>query len=101
MNRSPSTAIDKKTPEEVWSSSPPNYSDLKIFGCPAYAHVDNSKLEPRSRKCVFLSYISSVKDYKLWCPQLSKIIMSHNVIFNKTFILCNQSPRDKCDEFMQ
>ena len=98
VNRSPSTAIDKKTPEEVWSSSPPNYSDLRIFGCPAYAHVDNGKLEPRSRKCIFLGYMSGVKSYKLWCPELSKIIVSCNVIFDETPILCNQSPRDKCNE---
>ena len=41
INRSPSVAIEKKTPQEVWSGNPANYSDLKIFGCPAYAHVDN------------------------------------------------------------
>ena len=27
--------------------------------------------------------------------------MSRNVIFDKTPMLCNQSPRDKCDEFVQ
>ncbi|KAG8480945.1 hypothetical protein CXB51_025615 [Gossypium anomalum] len=35
INRSPSVAIEKKTPQEVWSGNPANYSDLKIFGCPA------------------------------------------------------------------
>ena len=45
INRSPSVAIEKKTPQEVWSSSPATYSDLKIFGCLAYAYVDNGKLE--------------------------------------------------------
>ncbi|KAG8477605.1 hypothetical protein CXB51_030323 [Gossypium anomalum] len=35
INRSPSVAIEKKTPQEVWSDNPANYSDLKIFGCPA------------------------------------------------------------------
>ena len=53
INRSPSVAIKKKTPQEVWSGNPADYSDLKIFGCPTYAHVDNGKLEPRSIKCVF------------------------------------------------
>ena len=47
INRSPSVAIEKKTLQEVWFGSPPTYSDLKIFRCPAYAHVDNGKLEPR------------------------------------------------------
>ncbi|KAG8498939.1 hypothetical protein CXB51_005359 [Gossypium anomalum] len=35
INRSPSVAIKKKTPQEVWSGNPANYFDLKIFGCPA------------------------------------------------------------------
>ena len=47
INRSPSIAIEKKTPQEVWSGSLATYSDLKFFGCPTYAHVDNGKLEPR------------------------------------------------------
>ncbi|KAG8488507.1 hypothetical protein CXB51_016436 [Gossypium anomalum] len=56
INRSTSVAIEKKTPQEVWSGNPANYSNLKIFGCPADAHVDNGKLEPRSIKCIFLGY---------------------------------------------
>ena len=39
INHSPSAAIEKKTPQEVWSGSPATYSYLKIFLCPAYAHV--------------------------------------------------------------
>ena len=68
INRSPSVAIEKKTSQEVWSGSSATYSNLKIFGCPAYAHVDNGKLEPRSLKCLSLGYKSGVKGYKLWCP---------------------------------
>ena len=73
INRSPSTAIEKKTPLEVWSGTPGNYSELRIFYCPAYSHVDNGKLEPRSLKCIFLGFKSSVKGYKLWCPKLKKV----------------------------
>ncbi|KAG8498561.1 hypothetical protein CXB51_004866 [Gossypium anomalum] len=61
INRSPFVAIEKKTPQEVWSSNPADYSDLKIFRCPLYAHVDNGKLELRSIKCVFLGYKAGVK----------------------------------------
>ena len=65
INYSLSVVIEKKTPQEVWPGSPATYSDLKIFGCPAYAHVNNGKLEPRSMKCIFLGYKSGVKGYKL------------------------------------
>jgi hypothetical protein len=61
INRSPSIAIEKKTPMEVWSGSPSDYSQSKVFGYTAYAHVNNGKLEPRAAKCVFLGYSSGVK----------------------------------------
>ncbi|KAG8482498.1 hypothetical protein CXB51_024223 [Gossypium anomalum] len=86
INRSPSVAIEKKTPQEVWSGNPANYSDLKIFGCPAYAHVDNGKLEPRSIKCIFLGYKTGVKGYKLWCPENRKVVISRDVVFDE--LLC-------------
>ena len=49
VNWFPSFAIDKKTPKELWSDTPTNYSNLKIFGCPTFVHIDNGKLEPRSK----------------------------------------------------
>ena len=39
INRSPSSAIDFKIPEEVWLGRLVDYSSLKIFGCPACVHV--------------------------------------------------------------
>ncbi|KAG8481971.1 hypothetical protein CXB51_026890 [Gossypium anomalum] len=92
MNR---TIIEKKkTPQEVWSGNPANYSDLKIFGCPAYAHVDNGKLEPRSIKYVFLGYKAGVKGYKLWCPENRKVVISRGVVFDETAMLPNLSLKD-------
>nr|GEX62887.1 retrotransposon protein, putative, Ty1-copia subclass [Tanacetum cinerariifolium] len=91
INMSPSVPLGKKTPIEVWSGSPTNYSDLRIFGCPAYAHVDNGKLEPRAIKCIFLGYKSGVKGYKLWCPETKKIVISRNVIFNESSMLQKDS----------
>ena len=69
INRSPSIALDKKTPMEVWNGSLADYTNLKIFGCPAYTRVDNGKLEPRAVKWQFLGYKDGVKGYRLWCPE--------------------------------
>ncbi|KAG8489761.1 hypothetical protein CXB51_017983 [Gossypium anomalum] len=98
INQSPSVAIEKKTPQEVWSGNLANYSDLKIFRCPAYVHVDNGKLEPRSIKCVFLGYRASVKGYKLWCPENRKVVISRDVVFDKTAMLPNLSLKDSSNK---
>ncbi|KAG8486155.1 hypothetical protein CXB51_019539 [Gossypium anomalum] len=98
INRSPSVAIEKKTPQEVWSGNPANYSDLKIFGCLAYAHVDNGKLEMRSIKCVFLGYKAGVKGYKLWCPENRKVVISRDVVFDETAMLPNLSLKDSSNK---
>ena len=84
INRSPSIAIDKKIPTEVWSGSPSDYSQLKVFGCTAYAHVDNGKLEPRAAKCVFLGYGEGVKGYKLWNLETKRSMLSRGVVFNES-----------------
>lgn len=47
----------------------------KSFGCVAYAHVDNGKLEPTAIKCIFVGYQPSVKGYKLWDPQIRRLCL--------------------------
>lgn len=61
IKHSPSVSIEKKILEKVWSANPSSYSDFKIFGYCTYAHVNNERLESKSRKCIFFSYKSSVK----------------------------------------
>jgi hypothetical protein len=89
VNRSPSTAIDCKTPYEVWSGTPADYSFLKTFGCPTYCHVNDGKLEPRSKKCIFLGYADGVKGYRLWCfdPKSPKFIINKDVVFDESTML--------------
>ncbi|WVZ96487.1 hypothetical protein U9M48_042120, partial [Paspalum notatum var. saurae] len=83
-----------KIPIEVWSGSPADYSQLRVFGCTAYAHVDNGKLEPKAIKCIFLGYQSGVKGYKLWNSQTQKVVLSRNVIFNETAMLSDNLSSD-------
>lgn len=42
-----STTIDCKTPDGIWSGYTTIYSILHVFGCPAYTHVNEGKLEVR------------------------------------------------------
>ena len=102
VNRSPCAPLDLKTPEEVWSGTPADYSTLRIFGCPAYMHVNDGKLEPRAKKCIFLGYVSGVKGYRLWCPdpKSPKFVISRDVTFDESSMLypskesCNSEKDD-------
>ncbi|GJT30755.1 retrovirus-related pol polyprotein from transposon TNT 1-94 [Tanacetum coccineum] len=66
INMSPSTTLEKKTPMDLWSGHPANYEMLRIFGCVAYSHVNQWKLNLRAIKCIFLGYPDGVKGYRLW-----------------------------------
>nr|GEU94014.1 retrovirus-related Pol polyprotein from transposon TNT 1-94 [Tanacetum cinerariifolium] len=86
INRSPSRAIEKKTPMEMWSGHPSDYGMLKIFGCVAYPHDKQCKLEPRAVKYVLLGYLEGLKWYRLYRldDESPKIITSRNVVFNES-----------------
>ncbi|TXG68545.1 hypothetical protein EZV62_003480 [Acer yangbiense] len=62
VNRLPASALDGKTPKEVWSGQPvSNYNRLHIFGCLAYFHVTESKLDPRAKKAIFVGFREGVE----------------------------------------
>uniref|UniRef100_A0A803Q6S7 CCHC-type domain-containing protein n=1 Tax=Cannabis sativa TaxID=3483 RepID=A0A803Q6S7_CANSA len=86
INISPSSAIEFKTPIEVWTGSNSSYDHLRIFGCLAYAHIKQGKLEPRARKCIFLGYPEGVKGYKVWSIEdgnHQKNFISRDVVFDE------------------
>ena len=59
VNRSPSSTLDDKTPQEVWTSKEHSLTHLKVFGCDAYVHVpkeNRSKLDKKAEKCIFIGY---------------------------------------------
>jgi len=71
----------------MWSGKSPNYSNLKIFGCTVYNHVNEGKLEPRARKGVFLGSGDGVKGFRVWSPLEKRVILSRNVVFDEVSML--------------
>lgn len=86
INRSPSSAIGLKTQAEMWYGKPSDYKHLKVFGCQAYAHIKQDKLEPRALRCIFIGYPEGVKGYKLWClePGQAKCLISRDAVFDES-----------------
>ena len=62
--------------------------EVSVFGCEAYALVpkdDRRKLEPRSRKCVFLGYGPDDEiRYRLGDPEQRQIVRCSDVVFNES-----------------
>jgi transposase InsO family protein len=56
LNRSPTTSVKMKVPQEAWSGTKLNVAHLRTFGCITYAHIPSElrkKLDVRSEKCIF------------------------------------------------
>ena len=56
INRYPLTAIEMKTPMEMWTGKLVNYSSLYIFKCLTYVMYNDqkrTKLDPKSRKYIY------------------------------------------------
>ncbi|KAH9652502.1 hypothetical protein KPL70_027122 [Citrus sinensis] len=84
VNQSPSTAIGLKTAMEMWTGKPAYYSYLYVFGCRVYVMYnaqERTKLDAKSRRCIFLGYANRVKGYHLWDLTAYKIVISRYVIF--------------------
>ena len=50
----PSSVLDDKTPQEVWTGKKPSLTHLKVFGCEAYVHVPKEnmrKIDKKVEKC--------------------------------------------------
>ena len=86
-NRSPTKAVEEKTPHEARSGDRPNVKHLRVFGCIAYAQVpkdERKKLDSKSRKCIFLGYGAEIKGYQLYDVERDKVLHSRDVIFDES-----------------
>ena len=96
--RSPNTALGLKTAEEMWSGPPMDYSGIRISGSPACTYVNDGKMEPHAKKCVFLGYTDGIKGFRLWDPSTSRIITSRDVTLNESVFLHVESSKKAASE---
>jgi transposase InsO family protein len=84
LNRSPTKALESRTPFEAWHGKTPKVNHLRVFGC--LAHVKQlgpgiNKLLDRSKSMVFIGYESGTKGYRLFDPSTRRLVVSRDVIF--------------------
>uniref|UniRef100_A0ACD5UHC9 Uncharacterized protein n=1 Tax=Avena sativa TaxID=4498 RepID=A0ACD5UHC9_AVESA len=85
LNRSPTKALDSKTPYEAWHGRTPAVSHLRVFGCLAFAkelgHI--GKLDDRSTPGVFIGYAEGSKAYRILDPKTQRVRTARDVVFNE------------------
>jgi hypothetical protein len=63
---------------------------MRVFGCPAYVHVDKSqrrKLDDRAWKGVFVGYAYESPAWLVWNPATRRVLRSRNVVFDEASVL--------------
>ena len=84
LNRTLSrTAVERKTPYELWTGKKPDVSNLLIFGSTVYVHVpaaNRQKLDAKGIKCWYMSHCENTKGIRAWDPVARKILISRDYI---------------------
>ena len=75
-------------PFHIFTGQPVDLSHLRVFGCPAYAHVDASrrtKLQSRSIRGVFVGYAADGTSYLIFNPATRRVVQSASVQFDESW----------------
>lgn len=74
-NRSPTKAVEGKTPYEAIHGKKPKVGHLRIFRCTANSHISRRKTEvhAKAQKCIFLGYPINRKEYRLYDQRNCKV----------------------------
>lgn len=84
INRTPSSVLNYKTPYECLFGKAPSLTEIRVFGCLAYAHNlqhKGNKFTSRTRKCVFLGYPFAKRGWTLYDLDTKQIFVSRDVKF--------------------
>ncbi|KAI0498995.1 hypothetical protein KFK09_019895 [Dendrobium nobile] len=95
INRLPTITTNWKSPLSIMFNKKPDYKFLKVFGCACYPWIPSNqrtKLQPRSRSCVFLGYSHMSKGYKCLDISTGKIHISRHVVFDEITFPFQQTP---------
>ena len=87
-NITPTRAIPEGSPHEAWYGvgKRPDLAHLRVWGCIAYAQVPKEtrrKLDPNARRCVFIGYALTCKQYPLYDPVSKQLKVSRDLVFSE------------------
>ena len=56
---------------------------------------NRSKLDVKSKKCIFLGYGDGERGYRLWDPSALKLVRSRDVVFNENNMFKEESTKSE------
>ena len=77
-------------PYRVVTGQQPDLSHLRVFGCPAFVHIDKSrrrKLSARAWKGVFVGYAPDSPVWLVYNPTTRRVVRSRNVVFDEHAVI--------------
>lgn len=95
---SPKCPTKSKTPFELIFGVKPDVSNLRSYGCLAYAYdfnVHRKKLDDRAIKGILIGYDTVSAGYLIFIPSTGKIIRSGHVKFNEHELFFKSKPIDE------
>lgn len=87
INRMPVRSLHFIFPWQKLFGLQPDYSTLRVLGCACFPWLrpyTQHKLEPRSKKCVFLGYSLNYKGYKCLDYTTGRAYLSRHVVFDES-----------------
>jgi hypothetical protein len=84
------SALELKTPEEMFTGKKPEVSHLKIFACLVFIHIlkeKRNKMEPLGKKGVFVGYCEVSKAFRIYILGHHHIEISMDVTFDEDAVL--------------
>ena len=84
QNRTPTRALDGKTPYEMRSKKKPHLAGIQEFGMAAYVKdLKAGKLDARAKIGRFVGYDSESKGYRIYWPGKRSVTVERNVTFDE------------------
>jgi hypothetical protein len=84
LNRSPTKALNGRTPYEAWHRRKAAVSHLRVFDSLTFAkelgHIN--KLDDRSTPGVFIGYAEGSKAYRILDPGAQRVRTTRDVVFD-------------------
>ena len=75
-----------KNPKEMFTGKNLEIGHFHIFGCLTYSHVPfdkRTKLEPTTKKCIFVGYDETLNDFHIYIPTQRKVVVRREVRFEE------------------